>query len=61
MTDLSSGASVSICENGSILAVGGQGDDLVGATWLFRFNGSQYEQLGDKLVGSKSLGFAYQG
>ena len=48
------GWSVSLSSDGSILAVGGNADNnLIGATWLFRYNGSGgYTQLGDKLVGT---------
>ncbi len=44
---------MSLSSNGSILAVGGPNDNFyVGATWLFKDNGSGgYTQLGDKLVG----------
>lgn len=62
----SSGWSVSLSSNGSILAVGGPLDGpsyapRIGSTWLFQFNGSTYNQLGDKLVGTKYLGYSSQG
>ena len=65
-TIFSVGWSVSLSSNGSILAVGGPVDgpsytDRIGSTWLFEFNGSRYNQLGDKLVGTKYLGYSSQG
>ncbi len=64
--DLFLGWSVSLSSNGSILAVGGPVDgpsytDRIGSTWLFQFNGSMYIPLGDKLVGTKYLGYSSQG
>ena len=54
---------MSLSSDGSILAVGGPLDNNnVGATWLFRYDGSGgYTQLGDKLVGTGYDGFAWQG
>ncbi len=47
------GSSVSLSSDGSRLAVGGPFDnDVVGATWVFQYDGSVYNQLGEKLVGS---------
>ncbi len=45
---------------------GGSGDDGgifggIGATWIFVFDGSSYQQLGDKLVSSGSVGTSEQG
>ncbi len=58
-----SGISLSISSDGRTLAVGGYGDDgNIGSTWIFEFDGSSYQQLGDKLVGSGSVGsFVQQG
>ena len=58
-----SGSSVSLSSDGRILAVGGHFDDSVrGATWIFVSDGSTYQQLGDKLVGTSSIGYSvYQG
>lgn len=48
-----SGSSVSLSGNGSMLAVGGPFDNsIVGATWVFQFDGFKYNQLGSKLVGT---------
>ncbi len=57
------GASVSLSSDGRILAVGGPADDsLLGGTWIFVFDGTTYQQLGAKLVGSGSVGTdVYQG
>lgn len=47
-----SGWSVSLSSDGEILAVGAPSDDDdIGATSIFHYNGSTYNQLGDKLVG----------
>ena len=57
MINNTSGISVSLSSDGLTLAVGGLGDDSgVGATWIFVFDGSAYQQLGVKLVGSGSVG-----
>lgn len=51
------GSSVSLSEDGLVLAVGGIADnDDVGATWVFRLDnsGSSYTQIEAKLVGEGS-------
>lgn len=59
---LDSGVSVSISSNGSILAVGGAADnDRVGATWIFVYNGTTYNQLGSKLFAKDSSDTSEQG
>lgn len=53
---------MSISSNGSVLAVGGPYDNgEVGATWIFLYNGSTYQQLGQKLVGTGSSLISVQG
>lgn len=43
---------MSLSSDGEILAVGAPFDDNdIGATSIFQYNGSTYNQLGDKLVG----------
>lgn len=46
-----------------MLAVGGPNEvaGLVGATWLFQFNGSRYNQVGSNLVGPGYKGYPRQG
>ena len=59
-----SGSSVSLSSDGGIFAVGGPFDNgRIGATWIFVFDGSTFQQLGSKLVGSGSIGSfgSYQG
>lgn len=59
---LDSGSSVSVSSNGSILAVGGSADNGgVGATWIFVYNGTTYNQLGSKLLATDSSGTSQQG
>jgi hypothetical protein len=51
------GLSVSLSSDGSILAMGGNGDnDYIGATWLFGSDGGTYQQRGNKLVAASALG-----
>lgn len=58
----SSGWSVSLSSNGSLLAVGGPFDnDKVGATWVFKYNGSNYSKLGSKLIGTGYWRYNLQG
>lgn len=53
---------MSLSRDGSILAVGGPSDgDGVGATWLFKYNGLGYTQIGSKLVGEGYDGRSKQG
>lgn len=63
MTLPSSGRSVSLSTDGRILAVGGPYDNQsIGATWIFEFDGSSYQQRGNKLVGyDVSISGALQG
>ncbi len=43
---------MALSSDGRTLAVGGPyDDDLKGATWIFVFDGTAYQQLGPKLVG----------
>jgi hypothetical protein len=57
------GSSVSLSSDGSLLAVGGPGDNSnVGATWVFRRYGSTWEQMADMpLKGAGSVGASQQG
>ena len=49
------GTSVSLSENGQILAVGGSGDSSgMGATWIYIYSAGKWSQLGKKLVGTYS-------
>lgn len=58
----SQGFSVSISDNGNILAVGGPADNSgVGATWIFTRLGTVWNQQGPKLVGSGNVGMALEG
>lgn len=58
---------MSLSSDGSIVAAGGPEDgtvftDGIGATWLFRKDGSEgYTQLGPKLVGTHYIGYSLQG
>ncbi len=54
---------MALSSDGKTLAVGGPSDDGgKGATWIFVLNGSTFQQLGRKLVGSGSVGsFVRQG
>ncbi len=52
--------SVSLYEN--LLAVGGETDNTnIGTTWLFKRTGTQWTQIGNKIVGSGASGSAKQG
>lgn len=44
--------------DGSMLAIGGPHDrcNLEGATWVYQYDGSKYNQLGPKLIGSGQEG-----
>lgn len=58
-THCSLGYSVSLSEDGVVLAIGGIADSNdVGATWVFRLDnsGSSYIQIASKLVGGGSTG-----
>ena len=51
------GWSVSLSADASRLAVGGIfDDDNVGGTWVFKYDGSTYTQIGKKLVGTGYVG-----
>lgn len=53
---------MTLSTDGTFLAFGGpEDDDGIGATWVFLFNGSSYEQLGNKLIGADSERLPYQG
>ncbi len=54
---------MALSSDGRTLAIGGPGDDgEIGAAWIFVFDGSSYQQFGDKLVGTGSVGsYAFQG
>ena len=48
---------MALSSDGRTVAVGGYRDNnYVGATWIFVFDGSAYQQIGNKLVGSGSVG-----
>lgn len=59
---LQSGVAVSVSLDRKVIAIGGPEDnDTVGATWVFVYNGSTYQQLGNKLVATNSSGLSQQG
>lgn len=59
---LRSGISVSVSLDRNVIAIGGAEDnDTVGATWVYVYNGSTYQQLGSKLVASNASGPSQQG
>ncbi len=46
---------MALSSDGNTLAVGGPYDDSgIGATWIFVFDGSDYQQMGPKLVQSSA-------
>ena len=52
----------SLSSTGDVLAVGrALANFAVGGTWLFTYNGSSYNQIGDVLVGSGNVGAGFQG
>lgn len=54
------GIAVSINHNGSIIAIGGSGDDYgVGACWIFEKYEKYWKQF--KLTGSGNIGYSHQG
>ena len=56
------GSSVSISADGNTIVAGGTGDNSdVGAAWVYTFNGSNYVQVGNKLVGVDVNGTAARG
>lgn len=55
--NLYAGQSVSLSSDGHMLAVGGPSDKMgIGATWLFKYDGSTFQQIGDKIIGIGSSG-----
>lgn len=60
-----SGSSVMLSSDGRFLAVGAPeapyGNNLVGATWIFVYNGSTYQQFGNILVGNDASTLSKQG
>jgi hypothetical protein len=51
------GQSVSLSSDGYMLAVGGPSDKTgIGATWLFKYDGSTFQQVGDKIISIGSSG-----
>ncbi|MFZ4796278.1 MAG: cadherin-like beta sandwich domain-containing protein [Bacteroidia bacterium] len=56
------GNSVSISSNGNTVMVGGYGDNYdKGAIWVFTRSAGIWSQQGNKIVGTGSIGIAYQG
>lgn len=56
------GSSVRLSSDGITLAVGGYGDNnYIGAVWIYTFSGSNWSQMGNKLVGTGGVGSTYQG
>lgn len=56
------GNSVSLSADGSVIAVGGNGDDSgKGAVWVYRKSGASWAQQGAKIKGSNAVGSAKQG
>lgn len=52
----------SLSSTGNVLAIGrALANFAVGGTWLFTYNGSSYNQIGDVLVGSGNVGAGFQG
>ncbi|MCA6478865.1 MAG: IPT/TIG domain-containing protein, partial [Chitinophagaceae bacterium] len=57
----SQGSSVSISADGNTAIVGGDGDNGVGAAWIYTLSGGVWTQQGNKLVGTGAVGGGYQG
>ncbi|MFN5363591.1 MAG: IPT/TIG domain-containing protein, partial [Bacteroidota bacterium] len=55
------GKSVSISADGNTAIVGGDGDNGVGAAWIYTLSGGVWTQQGNKLVGTGAVGGGYQG
>ena len=56
------GNSVSLSADGSVIAVGGNGDDSnKGAVWIYKKNGANWAQQGAKIKGNSAVGSAKQG
>lgn len=57
----SQGHAVAISADGNTIAVGGYGDILPGAVWIYTRTGGVWSQQGAKLVGTGSVGGSQQG
>jgi len=56
------GVGLSLSKEGKVLAVGGNFDNmLVGAVWIFVYNGTQWIQQGPKLIGTNATSPTRQG
>jgi hypothetical protein len=55
------GSSVSLSSDGNAAIVGGRGDSITGAAWIFTRTGGVWSQQGTRLVGAGSVGAAHQG
>jgi hypothetical protein len=55
------GFSVSISSDGNTAIVGGIGDSITGASWIFTRQNGVWSQQGDKLVGTGVVGCSQQG
>jgi hypothetical protein len=56
------GNSVSLSADGSVIAVGGNGDDSnKGAVWIYKKTGANWAQQGAKIKGNSAVGSAKQG
>jgi hypothetical protein len=56
------GWSVGLSADGNTAIVGGPGDDnSSGAAWMFKWNGTRWNQQGAKIVGTGAVGSAEQG
>ncbi|MFM8373552.1 MAG: hypothetical protein ACKOCO_14310, partial [Bacteroidota bacterium] len=56
------GNSVSLSTDGSVITVGGSGDDSnKGAVWVYKKNGASWTLQGAKIKGSNAVGAAKQG
>lgn len=53
---------MTLSADGDFLGVGGVGDDrYIGATWVYQYNGSDYIQVGEKIVGTGFINNSRQG
>ena len=56
------GAAVALNSAGDVLAVGGSTDNSnKGATWVYQWDGTAWNQMGNKLVDTTAAGNTYQG
>ena len=55
------GISVAISSDGNTAVVGGPVDNITGAAWVFTRNNGVWKQQGSKIVGTGSVGSAFQG